>query len=145
MKLIKGKKVKMSQIFSEDGRAIPVTLIKVESIEEDVTAGLPVKVTGISKGRGFAGVMKRWGFKGGPATHGQSDRARAPGSSGGTTSPGRVHKGKKMPGRYGNKRVTIKGLKIVAVDKEDNIIKVSGAIPGSRNSEVFIKITANRL
>lgn len=102
--------------------------------EDDV-----VSVTGTSKGKGFAGVVKRWGFKGGPRTHGQSDRQRAPGSIGQGTTPGRVHKGKKMPGRMGSDTVTVKNLKVVSVDPDKNELILSGPIPGSRGSLVVIK------
>lgn len=129
----------MSQVFAEDGRAIPVTLIKFEELPQDLTPGTPVRITGVSKGKGFAGVMKRWGFAGGPASHGQSDRERAPGSIGGTTTPGRVYKGKKMPGRMGGRKVTIRGLSVVEVDSENKIVKLSGAIPGPRGREVVLR------
>lgn len=98
-----------------------------------------VDVTGISKGKGFAGVMKRHGFRGGPATHGQSDRARAPGSIGGTTTPGRVFKGKRMPGRMGNERVTIQNLKVVLVDPGRNLLGVRGSLPGNRGGLVMVR------
>lgn len=139
MKEIKGKKIEMSQMFDDHGRVVPVTLVKVESWSDKLKPETPVTVVGTSKGKGFAGVMKRWGFAGGPATHGQSDRARAPGSIGGTTTPGRVYKGKKMAGRKGGDRVTVKGLKIIEADEKEKIVKVSGAIPGARNSEVVLK------
>jgi len=139
-KEIKGKKVEMSQVFDEKGRVVPVTLIKIEEWSEKLKPETPVVIVGTSKGKGFAGVMKRWGFHGGPATHGQSDRARAPGSVGGTTTPGRVYKGKKMPGRMGRDRTTIKGLEIVEADKGSKTVKVSGPIPGARNSKVVLKI-----
>ena len=89
-----------------------------------------VVVTGISKGKGFAGVVKRWGFAGGPKTHGQSDRLRAPGAIGQGTSPGRVHKGKKMAGRMGGNTVTLKNLFVIDVDKESGEVKLSGSVPG---------------
>lgn len=98
-----------------------------------------VDVTGISKGKGFAGVMKRHGFRGGPATHGQSDRARAPGSIGGTTTPGRVFKGKRMAGRMGNERVTIQNLKVVLVDPGRNLLGVRGSLPGNRGGLVMVR------
>lgn len=85
---------------------------------------------GNTKGKGFAGGVKRHGFHGGPKTHGQSDRHRAPGSIGQTTTPGRVYKGKRMAGRMGNTQITIKNLHIVDVDSEKNEILISGAIPG---------------
>jgi len=92
--------------------------------------GDKISVTGISKGKGFAGVVKRWHFAGGPKTHGQSDRQRSPGSIGQTTTPGRVFKGKHMAGRMGNDRVTIKNLHVISIDLEKNEMLVSGAIPG---------------
>lgn len=139
MKEIRGKKLHMSQVFAEDGRVTSVTLIKFEELPKDLTPGTPVRVTGVSKGKGFAGVMKRWGFAGGPATHGQSDRERAPGSIGGTTTPGRVYKGKKMAGRMGGKKTTVQGLLVVEVDPGKKIVKISGAIPGPRRGEVVLR------
>lgn len=96
-----------------------------------------VDVVGVSKGKGYAGVVKRHHFKGGPRTHGQSDRERAPGSIGQTTTPGRVYKGKRMAGRMGHERVTIRNLTIVDVSNEG--ISVKGLVPGSVNSLVIIK------
>ena len=90
--------------------------------------GDSVTVSGISKGKGFQGVVKRHHFKGGPRTHGQSHGERAPGSIGMTTTPGRVFRGKRMAGRMGNNRVTVKGLKVVDV-KDDGLL-VSGVVPG---------------
>jgi len=141
MKEIKGKKIEMSQVFDSEGRVVPVTLVKIDQWSEKLKPEKPVTVVGTSKGKGFAGVMKRWGFSGGPATHGQSDRARAPGSIGGGTDPGRVYPGKKMPGRMGGRRTTVKGLKIVEVDEKEKMVKISGAAPGARNSEVILKVT----
>lgn len=92
--------------------------------------GDKIAVTGISKGKGFAGVVKRWHFAGGPKTHGQSDRQRSPGSIGQTTTPGRVYKGKHMAGRMGGDRVTVKNLHVISIDPEKNEMLVSGAIPG---------------
>jgi large subunit ribosomal protein L3 len=102
-------------------------------------AGEYVDVIGTSKGRGFAGVVKRHGFRGGPKTHGQSDRLRAPGSIGACTTPGRVFKGKRMPGRMGGERVTSQGLKVVLVDPERNLLAVRGAVPGAKNGLVQIR------
>jgi large subunit ribosomal protein L3 len=102
-------------------------------------AGEKVDVIGTSKGRGFAGVMKRWNFRGGPRTHGQSDRARAPGSIGGGTTPGKVYKGLKMGGHMGNRRITVKGLEIIEIDTERNLLLVKGGIPGATNSLVQIR------
>jgi len=98
-----------------------------------------VKVTGTSKGKGFAGGIKRHGFHGGPKTHGQSDRHRAPGSLGGSSYPSRVWKGKKMAGRMGNDRVSVRNLEVVQVDPETNLILLKGAVPGARNSYVIIQ------
>ncbi|OGM89584.1 50S ribosomal protein L3, partial [Candidatus Woesebacteria bacterium RIFOXYD1_FULL_46_19] len=98
-----------------------------------------IQVTGTSKGKGFAGVVKRWGFAGGPRTHGQSDRERAPGSIGQTTTPGRVFKGKKMAGRMGGERVTLKNLQIVSVNPETNEIEISGPVPGIPGGLLVIK------
>ena len=98
-----------------------------------------VDVIGKSKGKGFAGTMKRHGFGGGPRTHGQSDRQRAPGSIGGGTTPGKVFKGLKMSGHMGNRRVTAKGLEVIRVDAERNLLMVKGGIPGAPNSPVTIR------
>ena len=100
--------------------------------------GDKIDATGYSKGRGFAGVVKRWGFKGGPKTHGQSDRHRAPGSIGAGSSPGRVIKGLKMAGHMGNAKVTAQNLEVVLADKERNLLLVKGSVPGSGNSLVLI-------
>jgi len=100
--------------------------------------GERVNVIGISKGKSFAGGVKRYHFRGGPKTHGQSDRWRAPGSIGSTTTPGRVLKGLRMAGHMGSDRVTVKNLKIVDVNPERHIILVNGALPGPRNGLVVI-------
>jgi large subunit ribosomal protein L3 len=102
-------------------------------------AGDKVDVTGTSKGKGFAGVMKRHNFGGGPRTHGQSDRARAPGSIGSGTTPGRVVKGLRMAGHMGSERVTTQNLKVVRVDPEKNLILIKGAVPGHTNGLVMIR------
>lgn len=204
MKAILGKKVGMTQIFNEQGEAIPVTVVeagpcyvtqikkperdgysavqlgfeevesrklsggekghlkqndlpplrylrefrirKEEEVEEgqrvlaDVfKVGDRVDVTGLSKGRGFAGGVKRHGFAGGPKTHGQSDRERAPGSIGGTTHTSKVWKGQRMPGRMGNERVTVQNLRVELVDAERNMLAVRGGVPGPRDGLVEIK------
>lgn len=100
--------------------------------------GDKLKITGTSKGKGFAGVMKRHNFKGGPKTHGQSNRYRSPGSIGSTTTPGRVYKGKRMAGRMGGEQITIKGLKVVNIDTENNQLLVSGLIPGARGNLISV-------
>jgi len=104
--------------------------------------GDTVSVTGISKGKGFAGVMKRWNFAGGPRTHGQSDRGRAPGSIGQGTDPGRVRKGKKMAGRMGGERKTIDNLKVVSVDPETNTLVISGPVAGANGGLMIIRRTS---
>lgn len=102
-------------------------------------AGDVVDVTGTSKGKGFAGVMKRHNFNGGPKTHGQSDRRRAPGSIGSGTTPGRVWKNMRMAGHMGSVRVTTQNLKIVRVDAEKDLILIKGAVPGSNEGLVIIQ------
>ena len=99
-----------------------------------------VKVTSTTKGKGFSGGVKRYGFKGGPKTHGQSDRHRAVGSIGAGSSPGRVWPGTKMPGQYGNKTATVKGLKVVKVDVKENILLLRGAVPGFSGATVRVEI-----
>ncbi len=114
----------------------------VISPKDVVSVGSVCNIQGTSKGKGFAGVVKRWNFAGGPRTHGQSDRLRAPGSIGQGTTPGRVHKGKKMPGRMGSDTVTMKNSLVVAVN-DDNTIWVTGPVPGARHS--LVKLTVNSL
>jgi large subunit ribosomal protein L3 len=190
MAFILGKKIKMSQIFSEDGKVIPVTLIEAghcfitqiknkkkdgyeaiqigfENLKEkkvkkpqkqkpfrylrefggdiskykigqniDVSAFKEhdkVKISGVSKGKGFQGAVKRWGFSGRNASHGVKHENRTLGSVGSTDAE-RVFKGKKMPGRMGGERVTKGNLEIVKIDLENNLIAVKGAIPGRRGT-----------
>ncbi|UCC60518.1 MAG: 50S ribosomal protein L3 [Dehalococcoidia bacterium] len=101
--------------------------------------GDSVDVSGTSKGRGFAGGVKRHHFRGGPKTHGQSDRHRAPGSVGAGTDPGRVLKGQKMAGHMGNERVTVKRLKVISADVDRNLLLVRGAVPGAKNGLLEIR------
>ena len=203
MKMIIGRKIGMTQVFDDEGNAIPVTVIKagpcvvvqkktpetdgysaiqlgfeeipekkvnkpmlghfkkygvkpmrilrefrVENPDEfevgqviDVSIFEPgdvVDVTGWSKGRGFAGAMKRWGFQGGPRSHG-SKFHRMLGSVGQHTEPAKIWKGKKMPGRYGNERVTVRNLKVVKVDPENNLLVVKGGVPGARGGLLLIR------
>jgi len=115
-----------------------------QELKADVfEVGELIKVIGTSKGKGFSGVVRRWGFRGGPKTHGQSDRHRAPGSIGAGTSPGRVWPGTKMAGHYGVDRITVKGLKVVATDVDKNVVLVRGPIPGARNGIVRIEKQSN--
>jgi large subunit ribosomal protein L3 len=197
---IVGRKIGMSQVFLENGRLIPVSVIqagpcpilqiknqetdgyqaiqlgfgtkkrlnkpmsghlkksKVKSVARileikvndpnqykvganiDVTAfadGDTVSITGWTKGRGFSGGVRRWGWTGGPATHGSMSHRRI-GSSGAGSAPGRIWKNKTMPGRYGNERITVKNLQVIRVDKKENMLYVKGAVPGARNSYLLI-------
>jgi large subunit ribosomal protein L3 len=110
--------------------------IKAETVFQ---VGDNVKVIGLSKGKGFQGVVKRHHFGGGPVTHGESDRTRAPGSLGGSSYPSRVLKGLRMAGRMGGDRVTVRNMKVVRVDAENNIVMVRGGIPGAKNGIVVIQ------
>lgn len=112
------------------GQKLDVSLFKV---------GEKVDLIGISKGKGFAGGVKRYHFRGGPKTHGQSDRHRAPGSVGATTTPGRVFKGLRMAGHMGDDRVTVKNVEVVRVDPDRNLLLVNGAAPGARNGLLLIQ------
>jgi large subunit ribosomal protein L3 len=106
---------------------------------ESFSVGEKVDVVGTSKGKGFQGGVKRYHFKGGPKTHGQSDRHRGPGSRSSGTTPGRVYKGARGAGHMGNDRVTASSLKVVLVDTERNLIGVRGAVPGAKGGLVLIK------
>jgi len=112
------------------GERVDVSLFK---------AGDLVDIIGVSKGKGFAGVVKRHHFAGGPKTHGQSDRHRAPGSIGATTSPGRVLKGKRMAGHMGSNQVTVRHLEVFEADPDRNLLLVEGAVPGARNGLLLIR------
>ena len=109
--------------------------ITVETFNE----GEMVKVTGLSKGRGFAGVMKRHGFSGGPKSHGQSDRQRAPGSIGQSAYPKRVFKGLKMAGQMGQERKTVLNLEVLKIIPEQNLLLLKGSVPGARNAILKIQ------
>ena len=115
---------------TEAGQTIDVSLFK---------AGDIVNVTGISKGKGFAGTVKRHHFAGGPKTHGQSDRHRAPGSIGAGSTPGRVFKGMRMPGHMGNRQATVVNLEVYQADAERNLLLLKGAVPGAKNTLLLIK------
>ncbi len=126
--------LKEFRYFPELSSVKPGDELRVDVFE----VGDYVKITGKSKGKGFQGVVKRHGFGGGPKTHGQSDRLRAPGSIGQSSYPSRVLKGTRMAGRTGNKNVSVTNLEIVKVDPENNILMVRGAVPGARNGIVYI-------
>jgi large subunit ribosomal protein L3 len=110
----------------------------------DVEVGQRIGATAISKGRGFAGVVRRHGFHGGPKTHGQSDRHRSPGSIGSTTTPGRVLKGLRMAGQMGAKQVTVRGLRVVDVNADRGLLLLQGGVPGPRSGIVTIRRSTRR-
>ena len=125
-------------------REVPVdegTEVKVgERVDVSMfSPGDYVDVIGTSKGKGFAGVVKRHGFGGGPRTHGQSDRLRHPGSIGPGTTPGRVYRGTKMAGHMGHERVTVQNLRVVSVDAERNLLVVKGAVPGPTEGLLIVR------
>ena len=129
----------LRELREEDAEAIKVgDMVDVSLFK----AGDLVDITGISKGKGFAGVVKRHHFAGGPKTHGQSDRHRAPGSIGAGTSPGRVFKGMRMPGHMGSSQVTARHLEVFEADPTRNLLLVKGAVPGARNGLLIIRKSA---
>jgi large subunit ribosomal protein L3 len=132
--------IKEARVQNDDQLLSVGDIVNVENVFKP---GDIVKVSGVSKGKGFAGVVKRHHFKGGPRTHGQSDRERAPGSIGQTTTPGRVYRGKKMAGRMGHENVSISNMQIVGLDIKDKIKKllIKGLVPGSVNSIITIEKT----
>lgn len=162
-----GKKIGMTHIYTEEGKRCPVTVIeimlskeeqeqKVEQKQEQdqeqeqgqkqgqgqeagqIKVGDFVDITGISKGKGFQGGMKRWKWSGTPGSHGSMSHRRI-GSAGASTSPGRVLKGKHMPGHMGNKKVTVQNLRVIKLDKENNLLAIKGAVPGHRNTDLIIR------
>ena len=138
--IIKGTKLNMTQVFLDNGSVVPVTIISSADNLNSEIENKSIDIIGTSKGKGFAGVMKKWHFAGvGESTRGQSNKQRSAGSIGSQT-PGRVLKGKKMAGRMGNERVTVKGSKIVKVNVENKEVLVLGPVPGARNSKVTLRI-----
>ena len=138
---VKGAKLDQAPLYLHEVRAQDIKKYKVGdkiSPAQVLKAGDLVSVRGRSKGKGFTGVMKRWNFAGGPRTHGQSDRQRAPGSIGQATTPGRVFKGKKMAGRSGGAKTTIRNLVVLEIDEEKNLVLIKGLVPGARGSWVEI-------
>lgn len=121
--------------FKADGDFNVGDVLNVSQFKE----GDKIKVSGLNKGRGFQGGVKRHGFSGGPKTHGQKNRLRAPGSIG-STAPQRVMPGRRMAGRMGQERITVKNLKVAAIDEKKNILMVRGAVPGMRGTLLEIKI-----
>lgn len=135
------KKIRGVRVCDDKLQPSTETEIKVGDnlkVDQVLEIGDVVKVQGISKGRGFAGGMKRHGFHGGPKTHGQSDRSRAVGSIGSGTTPGRVWKGKKMPGHFGVETKSVAGLVVLHIDQETGEVWLSGPVPGAMMSEVRI-------
>ncbi len=127
----------LTEIRTADaGEYTPGQELTVDGLFE---AGQLVDVVGTSKGKGFAGAMKRHNFAGASASHGEHRNHRKPGSVGGAATPGRVFKGKKLPGRMGNDRVTVQNLKVQAVDAEKGLLLVKGAVPGGRGRLVFVR------
>ncbi len=145
--MAKSQQTQLAKANIPEGKRIFIETLATEELEpgriflaeELVQAGDTIKVSASSKGKGFTGVMKRWNFSGGPATHGQSDRARAPGSIGAGTTPGRVWPGKKMAGRSGGDTVTLENVSVVAVNPTEQVIWVKGTIPGAYNSLVTLR------
>jgi large subunit ribosomal protein L3 len=126
---------RLREIRSEDAvQFSPGDVIKADIFQD----GELVDVIGISKGKGFAGAVKRHGFAGGPKTHGQSDRHRATGSRGAGTTPGHTYPGARAPGHMGDARVTVQNLKVALVDAERNLIAIRGAVPGPRGGLVMV-------
>jgi large subunit ribosomal protein L3 len=120
--------------FQSNGESQVGSLVKVDIFSE----GEPIDVQGVSKGKGFQGVIKRHNYAGGPASHGSMFH-RAPGSIGSSSFPSRVLKNKKLPGHMGNKRITVKGLRVVGVKPEENILLVSGSVPGPVGGVVIVR------
>ena len=118
-------------VGEKSGVISPGSIITISDV---FNSGDKIKVTGTSKGKGFAGVVKRHGFAGGSKTHGQSDRERHPGSIGQTTTPGRVYKGKRMAGHMGNTQATVINLEVFAIKPEENLLLVKGLVPGGKNA-----------
>ncbi|PIR98444.1 MAG: 50S ribosomal protein L3 [Candidatus Colwellbacteria bacterium CG10_big_fil_rev_8_21_14_0_10_41_28] len=139
MTQLEGKKIKMGQIFHEEN-VVPVTFVKLaEKPDFDIEIGAKVKVSGLSKGRGFQGVVKRYNFRGSPKSHGTKHTLRTGGSIG-ATGPQRVLPGQKMPGRMGNTKVNLKNLEIAGYEKDQGLLLIKGALPGAKGSKVSIFI-----
>ncbi|MGC9610959.1 MAG: 50S ribosomal protein L3 [Minisyncoccia bacterium] len=137
MKLI-GEKMRMIQIWKAE-KSVPVTPVRMKEGTdfETLKEGDLVKVSGTSRGLGFQGVVKRYGFHGGPKSHGQKDRLRAPGSNG-PTAPQRTIKGRRMAGHTGNVRITTRNLEVMEIKKDERLILVKGAVPGFAGGKIEI-------
>jgi len=133
-------KLEPKRILKEMRKAKVEGMTVGQEVKVDIfSVGEKVKVTGISKGLGFQGAMRRHNFRGGPKTHGQSDRMRAPGSVGSSSYPSRTFKGQRMAGRMGGDKVTIRNLVVAGVDLEKNMLLLKGAVPGKKNSYLTIR------
>ncbi|MEO1441483.1 MAG: 50S ribosomal protein L3, partial [Chloroflexota bacterium] len=130
LRVLREFRMRDNSVDVEEGQELKVDVFET---------GETVDVIGVSKGRGFAGTIKRHGFGRGPKTHGQSDRMRSPGSIGMCAKPGRTLKGKRMGGRMGNDRVTVQNLQVVVVDAEKNLLAVRGSIPGRKGGIVLVR------
>ncbi len=140
MKKWTGKKMKMTSIF-KDGKHLGVTPVQLDEKADmaDLKAGILIRITGTTKGHGFTGTVKRYDFKGGPQTHGQKNRLRAPGSIG-NTSPQRVIPGRRMAGNMGMDTVTTINVPLAEVNAETKVIMVNGAVPGTIGRKVIITV-----
>ncbi|MDB5194544.1 MAG: ribosomal protein [Parcubacteria group bacterium] len=141
MKSLIAKKIEMTQVFAENGVVSAVTILSLNASEDAgvFAEGDNIQVTGISKGKGFQGVVKRHKFKGGRRSHGQKHSEREPGSiGGGARAGGRVAKGMRMAGRMGSDKITVKNLKVVKVLADTNELLVSGAVPGRRGTKLLV-------
>jgi large subunit ribosomal protein L3 len=131
----------LREVAAEDTSSVEVGQVANAGMFD---SGELVDITGTSKGKGFAGSIKRHHFHGGPKTHGQSDRHRAPGSIGAGTSPGRVWKGQRMAGHMGNEKVTVRNLEILEANPARNVLLVRGAVPGPRGGLLIISKAGKR-
>ena len=127
------KKLGTTQFFKENGKVVPVTLVELNPGDLEIKEGEKIKVSGISKGKGFQGVVKRHGFSGMPGSHGHKGMERAPGSIG-QRFPQHTLKGMRMAGHMGAKKTTVRNLEVAKIDKEDNIMAIKGATPGRKGT-----------
>ena len=168
--ILQGKKIGMSHYYSEEGYAMPITLIKilgedsflkknqtkkVNAADDSIQKGIEnieevmefisqnvkrINASGLSSGKGFAGAMKRWGFRGLEASHGVSVSHRSHGSTGQRQDPGKTFKGKKMAGRMGSDKITVKNLEVKIVNKNEALIAVKGSVPGRSGTKLKLSI-----
>ena len=141
-KYIQAKKINMTQVWTAEGKVVPVTVLRTEGEMTDLVPGTVIKISGKSKGRGFAGPVERHGFHGAPASHGH-DHPRAVGSIG-NRFPQHTRPGMRMAGRMGGKNATVKNSMIVSIDTEAKLIVVKGGVPGHPESIVKIRLTSEK-